>query len=315
VAESSQIATRAASRKWLWATPLVIVVLVLVYYLAGMAYVHRIDDDPEFGADIEVPPGASHAVAVAVNLIDREVNVHRWVANDPFFQPGWMLDNMPNYQQGIIYALSRFGVELTDQLARVRGSSEIDPDADRAAGLLKYPGDIWILEWSAVPVQRSSERQYREARDALSHYNARLARGEAVFDRRADNLRTTLERIASDLGSSSAAIAEQIARGSGWLPDVRADDLFYAVKGRAYAYFLLLRGLGADFAQVIAERNLQNVWQQMLETMRQTAVLDPWVVTNGTLDGQFVPNHLAAQGFLLLRARTQLREVSDILLK
>lgn len=315
MAESTQIATRTASRKWLWAAPLVIVVLLLVYYLAGMAYVHRIDDDPEFGADIEVAQQASHAVAVAAALIDREVNRHRWVANDPFFQPGWMLDNMPNYQQGILYALSRFAVELTDQLARVRGSSEIDADADRAAGLLKYPGDIWILEWSAVPVQRSSERQYREARDALLQYNARLARGEAVFDRRADNLRATLERIASDLGSSSGALAEQIARGSGWLPDVQADDLFYAVKGRAYAYFLLLRGLGADFAQVIAERNLQNVWQQMLETMRQTAVLDPWVITNGTLDGQFVPNHLAAQGFLLLRARTQLREVSDILLK
>jgi len=315
VAGHAQVATRAGGRRWLLRAPLVLVVVVVVYYLAGMAIVHRIDDDPEFGADIEVPQGASHAVAVAAALIDREVDVHRWVANDPFFQPGWMLDNMPNYQQGITYALSRFAIELTDQLARVRGSSEIDADADRAAGLLKYPGDVWILEWSAVPVQRSSERQYREARDGLLRYNARLARGEAVFDRRADNLRSTLERIASDLGSSSGAIADQIERSSGWLPDVRADDLFYAVKGRAYAYFLLLRGLGADFAQVIAERNLQNVWNQMLETMRQTAVLDPWVVTNGALDGQFVPNHLAAQGFLLLRARTQLREVSDILLK
>lgn len=315
MAQPTQGESRRRGWRWLFRLPFAVAALVFLYYLVGMALIHRIDDDPEFAADLEVPEKASHAVAVAAALIGREVDSHRWVANDPFFMPGWMLDNMPNFQQGIIYALSRFAVELTDQLARVRGSSEIDPDAERAAGLLKYPGDVWILEWSAVPVQRSSERQYREARDALLAYNARLAQGAAVFDRRADNLRTTLERMASDLGSSSAAIAEQIARGSGWLPDVHADDLFYAIKGRSYAYFLLLRGLGADFAQVIAERNLQNVWNQMVDTMRQTAVLDPWVVSNGALDGQLLPNHLAAQGFLLLRARTQLREVSDILLK
>ena len=40
-----------------------------------------------------------------------------WTANDPFFLPGAVLDNMPNYQQGIIYALSRFGNAL-DRAAR-----------------------------------------------------------------------------------------------------------------------------------------------------------------------------------------------------
>ena len=32
-------------------------------------------------------------------------------------------------------------------------------------------------------------------------------------------------------------------------------------------------------------------------------------------DGFLIPNHLAAQGFYLLRARTQLREITSILLK
>ena len=36
------------------------------------------------------------------------------------------------------------------------------------------------------------------------------------------------------------------------------------------------------------------------------------VVYNG-VDDQFLPNHLAAQGFYLLRARTQLREITGIL--
>jgi len=49
--------------------------------------------------------------------------------------------------------------------------------------------------------------------------------------------------------------------------------------------------------------------------MAQAASLQPWVVINGAPDAQFMPSHLAAQGFFLLRARTQLREITNILLK
>jgi len=295
--------------------PLALVVAAAAWYGGGAFYVHVVDDDPAFGRTLEVEPGASRAVAVAAALIAREVDRHRWVANDPWFLPGAALDNMPNYQQGIVYALSRFAVELTDRLARVRGSSQIDADADEAAGRLKYPGDVWIFEWSTTPVQPSSESQYRKARAALERYNARLARGEAVFDRRADNLRDTLDRFASDLGSASAAIDEQIRRGAGTLLDLGADDLFYANKGRLYAYHLLLEALGEDFREVIAERNLETVWRETVEALAEAAALDPWWVVNGGLDSSVLPNHLAAQGFLLLRARTRLREIVDILQK
>ena len=53
----------------------------------------------------------------------------------------------------------------------------------------------------------------------------------------------------------------------------------------------------------------------MLETFRTASTLQPWVVVNGAPDSQFLPSHLVAQGFYLLRARTQLREVADILRK
>ncbi len=52
-----------------------------------------------------------------------------------------------------------------------------------------------------------------------------------------------------------------------------------------------------------------------METFRVAAQLDPWVVWNGYPDALLIPNHLLAQGFYLLRARTQLREISNILLK
>ena len=281
-----------------------------------MAWLHRIDDDPDFAIESSAPEGGSRSVALTADLIDREINTHRWVANDPFFMPGSMLDNMPNFQQGIVAGLSRFAIELADQIARTRGSSQVDPDLNNAAGLLRYPGTVWIFDLStSLAPTASSESQYRRAMIALRDYNQRLAAGNAVFETRADNLLATLDRIAADIGSSSAALDQHLAEHSGFGLDFEADDLFYANKGRLYAYYLLLRELGVDYARVIQERDLTAAWTQMLDSFRPAATLQPWVVLNGAPDSQLLPSHLAAQGFFLLRARTQLREISNILLK
>jgi hypothetical protein len=289
---------------------------LLLYYPVGMIWVHRIDADPDFSATAEdAPPGASRAVEIAAALIDREVNINRWTANDPFFLPAAALDNMPNFQRGVVAAVSRFTIELTDQIARTRGSSEVDTDLDKALGLLKYPGTVWIFDLSTswVPTA-SSEAQYRAALRSLRRYNARLAEGNAMFERRADNLIVVLDRIAADIGSSSASLDRQI-RERGGLFDFTADDLFYGVKGRLYAYYLILRELAFDFEKVLANRDLAPAWGRMLESFRASVELEPWVVVNGPPDAALLPSHLAGQGFYLLRARTQLREISNILLK
>lgn len=291
----------------------VLVLAVVAYYVGGALWLHHIDDDPDFAAQLTVPDQASRAVATATALIDREVNQHRWVANDPAFLPGYLLDNMPAYETGIMQALGRFSTELRDRLARVRGSSAVDPDVESAAGRLNYPGDVWIFEWSNTPVQPSSESQYRRGMADLRRYNERLAQGQAVLERRADNLMATLDRISDDLGAASAALTREVDLNATRLLDPEADDLFYNVKGKLYAYYLILRAFEADFANVVKERNLQASWADLLNSARLGATLHPWMVSNGPLDSQAVPNHLAAQGFLLLRVRTKLEEIIDIL--
>ena len=237
-------------RRRLWIWPVVLVCLLLVYYLAGMAWLHRIDDDPDFAIESSAPEGGSRSVALTADLVDREINTHRWVANDPFFMPGSMLDNMSNFQQGIVAGLSRFAIELADQIARTRGSSQVDSDLNNAAGLLRYPGTVWIFDLStSLAPTASSESQYRRAMVALRDYNQRLAAGNAVFETRADNLLATLDRIAADIGSSSAALDQHLAEHSGFGLDFEADDVFYANKGRLYAYYLLLRELGRGLRQ------------------------------------------------------------------
>lgn len=291
-----------------------IVVLSFVYLVGGMIWMHRIDDDLDFGTNLEVPAGASRAVAVTAALVDREVNLNRWLPNDPPFLPSHYIDNAPNFQRGIVEALARFSVELNDEIGRVRGSSGADQDLTGAAGRLQYPSDIWIFEWSSAPVQPSSESQYRRAVEDLRRYNQRLASGQAVFERRSDNLRATLDRIAADIGALSAGVADKIGRDSvRWL-DTTADDVFYRNKGRMYAYYMVLRELGRDYEGIIQERNLTASWAQMLVSLNAAAGLQPWVVMNGQMDSLITPNHLAAQGFEILRARTQLREITSILL-
>ena len=169
------------------------------------------------------------------------------------------------------------------------------------------------LSSSLLPVA-SAESQYRKARRSLLSYNERLARGDATFEKRGDNLMATLDRIALDLGSSSAVLADQID-GSGYFIDTEADDTFYNVKGQVYAYYVLLTALGKDFEKLIAERELNSAWLQMLDSMRKAALLQPAFIVNGSPDSQIMPSHLAAQGFDLLRARTQMREITNILLK
>ena len=302
-------------RRWLGLLGVSALALAL-YYPVGMIWVHRIDADPDFKASAgDVSPGRSRAVAITAALIDREVNINRWTANDPFFLPAAALDNMPNFQQGVISAIARFTIELTDQIARTRGSSEADADLEKALGLLKYPGTVWIFDLSiSWAPTASSEAQYRAGLRSLRRYNTRLAEGDAMFERRADNLIVILDRIAADLGSSSAALDRQIRENSG-LFDLTADDLFYAVKGRLYAYYLVLRELAIDFDNVLTDRDLTPAWTRMLESFRASVEIEPWVIVNGPPDSALLPSHLAAQGFYLLRGRTQLREISNILLK
>jgi len=294
---------------------LVILGLMLIfYYPVGALIVHKIDDDLDY--KVKQPLGSeaqSRAVAMAASLIDREVNHNGWTRNDPFFKPASILDNMPNFQQGMIDALGRFAYELADQIGRRRGSSQVDPDLEEVAGALQISGDRWMI--GSGGLQAMSETEYNKAYKALLSYNSRVARGDAVFDRRADNLLATLDRIALDLGSSSDAIEKHLESAGDFGIDREGDNIFYTNKGQLYAYYMVLKELGVDFQAVIEQKDITKLWSEMLETLRDAAELQPLVVVNGAPDGQVFPSHLASQGFYLLRARTKMREITNVLLK
>lgn len=290
-----------------------ILFIFIVYYPLGMLVFNEIDDD----LDVAPAPqysvqGGSQAVAIAATITMREAE--RWIANKPFWHPSAPLDNTPNYQLGIMYAVSRFALELGDHLGRVRGSSAINENVDRASSLLRYDGTVWYWGQGNIWPDAKAESQYRRGVDALLQYNRDVAAGTATFERRADNLIVLLDRIASDLGSSSAVLDERVAAAGGHF-DSRADDVFFNVKGKMYGYAVLLNAVGQDFSTVIEERRAGEIWTNMLTSMRTGAGMDPLIVINGEQDSTLSPSHLATLGFHLLRARTQLRELVDTLQK
>jgi len=102
----------------------------------------------------------------------------------PFFLPGGLLDNMPNFQRGMMTAVGRFATELMDQVGRTRGSSQIDRDLEQARGFLNEQPNVWIWQPSvSLWPSATSAQKYRAGRQKLLDYNKRLAFGPGVFDR------------------------------------------------------------------------------------------------------------------------------------
>lgn len=297
----------AAHPAWWWLAPAVLGVAVL-YVLIGMALAHVIDDDFDFGPGT-VESSQSRAVAMAARLVFREVDQHKWTANDPVYLPSWWLDDMPNFQQGIVTATARFTAALAQASDNGQGP---DSNLERASGLLKYPGTVWKFSPSTswAPTA-SSEKQYRNAARNLVEFNRALAAGEPGFDRHAASLSKMVAMIGGDLGGISSDIDRHLAESPSVLFDTRADDVFLTTRGKVYAYGLLMRELGGDYAQVLTDRDLAVQWRQMVEALRAAAALQPLVVLNGAPDGTFIPSHLTAQGFYLLRARAILSDIAD----
>lgn len=280
----------------------------------------------EGGEDTTKTCGRSNVVDVTSHLIDFNINQNKWMSSHPLYKAGifwmaewdetWFFDNKAAFQRGVHQAASRTSIELADALGRARGTSQIDSDLKVAKGNIQFDQFTWyfnIFDRQPFGPTTRTQTYYRGALEALSRYNARLDDCKATFDARADNLLQFLDRIAKDIGSTSAAIKDR-AEGynSGWF-DTRADDIFMYSKGQLYAYYGILQAVRADFPEVVKNRALADIWDRMDEHLRRAIELDPLIISNGKEDGWFMPTHLTTIGFYILRARSNLVEIRSVL--
>jgi len=241
----------------------------------------NVDDNLSYQSHFDTQ-GGSEAVDMMSSLIHREVNENGWVANNPFFMPRSYitLDNMPNYQKGMMTAIALVSLEMRDHIARQRGTSDMDEDLKEAASAIQFDGEMWRFGTESNRGLTSPvESHYRHAMRAMQSYNERLGRGDATLRTANDNLKNLLDRVANDLGAMSEGLNGQV-QNDAWF-DWGVDDTFYANKGKLYAYYMVLRELGKDFDQTLQDSNARVLYDHMLESLRQAAEMEPVVVLNG----------------------------------
>ncbi len=264
----------------------------------------------------------SAIVAVAADLIDFNVNQNAWISSMLAYKLGlfgldWddtpWLDNKASFQRGINQAVRRTAVELVDSLGRVRGTSGVNNDLQSARGNIQFDEETWYFGISPFGPKTPTPSFYRAAMRDLNKFNVSLGKCEAIFDGRSDNLVEFLDRIANDLGNTSAIIRERSEFHNGGWFDTRADDRFWFAFGQLYGYYGILSAAGADFENVVAQRGLTPIYTETLKQLRAALRIQPLIISNGREDGWIMPTHLATMGFYILRVRSNLVEMRDIL--
>ena len=149
-----------------WKSIAVILPLVLLlYYTIGGYVTNTIDKNISF--ESKVYDRGLNVVGIGADLIKREVDDNMWTPNLPFIFPGYVLDNMPAFQTGVIQSVA----SSANIMSKIFDNEELK----KANELLKYPPNIWILSKSDdLALAPSSGAQYRKARNALLKFNKEL---------------------------------------------------------------------------------------------------------------------------------------------
>ena len=222
-------------------------------------------------------------------------------------------DNKASFQRGVNQAIRRTAVELVDLLGRVRGTSGINADLQRARGNIQFDEETWYFGSDPLLPKTPTPNYYRSAMSDLRKFNDPLASCQSIFDACSDNLIEFLDRISNDIGSTSAMIRERSENHNGGWFDTRADDRYWFAYGQLYGYYGVMAAAGADFDAVITQRGLQPIWQESIAQLRSALRIQPFIISNGREDGWIMPTHLATLGFYVLRVRSNLVEMRDIL--
>ncbi len=273
------------------------------------------------GSDTTRTCGRSAIADVSADLIQYNVNDNAWISSMILYKLGlfgidWdhtpFMDNKASFQRGINQAVRRTTTELADNLGRVRTTSQIDGDLQDARGNMQFDEETWYFGLAPFGPKTPTPSYYRDAIAKLRSFNTRLEGCQAVFDARADNLKIYLDRIASDIGSTSALLKDRAENYDYGFFDPRADDRFWFAYGQLYAYYGLMKAAEADFEDVIKQRNLTSLWQTMDAQFVSALRIQPWIIANSSEDGMFA-THLTTMGFYVLRVRSNVVEISNVL--
>lgn len=290
------IATFVFVASWWRGIAFALILIIFLYYPIGAFLVNDIDTNTDYNFTPPENHLQSQSVEMMSYIIDREVNQKTWTPNLPFFFPSAILDNMPNFQLGMIDALSDFSYSFRNAFppdSEMKGISEI----------LAYDGKIWMFsaENKINPIS-SANRMYREGRRKLKLFNQSLADNTETFNKRPADLAFILKRAGENIAKSVSEIETHIGEEKNSYIDTKSDDVFYYNQGKLYAYYLLLNAVGQDYRDIIVSQNLYTTWTTITKALADASNLNPLIIRNSNLDSLMSPNHLNSLGFYGLKA-------------
>lgn len=264
----------------------------------------------------------SAMVQASHDLIDLNVNQGAWLPSNPVYKAGlffvidWketpFFDNRAAFQLGVNQAVRRTSIELVDRLGRVRGTSSINASLQKAREAANYRENAWVFTFSPPFLQPSTQSRLRDAQKMFNAFNAELRACEADFDARADNMLQFLDRVTADIGSTSEVLQRRMDDANFIGFDRRADDRFWFTYGQLYAYHGILTAMRSDFRNVFEQRNLDALWDRIDDQLSSALETQPPIVANGSASS-LIKSHMESIGFDLLRVRTNLVEIRDVL--
>ena len=277
------------------------------YYGIGSILTENTDTSTEYSLRETRIPMLETPLAMSF-LLKREVDGKMWTPNLPPVFPAYILDNMPNFQIGIVSAVK----DVTAVLRRFNQNTEAQKkDIKNAYQYLQYPPNIWLMtkkgKFNLAP---SSNAQYRKAAAELQQFAK-----DGVYSSSAADFDALLKKINAGLqNATSRNESHQAEHSADWI-DTQADNLFYYNRGYAFAMWQIARVMGADYRETILENNAYTEWTYFANSLRKAAKLKPSVVRNGSAESLTAPNHLIMQNYYLLRAITAAEKIRNKILQ
>lgn len=252
-----------------------------------------------------------------------------YITND-IAPPGIWLDNVPNWEYGVLVQVRDLSRALRKDIARSQSTSREDVDLAKAEPQLHFDNNSFWFP--------STESEYRRGIKFLKGYQARLLDEDttnAQFYARADNLRNWLADVETRLGSISQKLSASVgkdqlnvdlagdnaARQSTSAPKELAvktpfleiDDVFYEARGASFALIHLLSAIEIDFKDVLEKKNAMVSMRQIVRELEasQQPVFSP-VILNGSGFGIFA-NHSLVMANYISRANAAIIDLRRLL--
>ncbi|EXJ14525.1 hypothetical protein D779_2666 [Imhoffiella purpurea] len=272
----------------------------------------------------------TYTAATAIRIGDTLLNKPGGYLTNDMTPPGVYLDNIPNWEFGVLTELRDLADSLRNDFSRAQSQSIEDKDLQVAQPQFNYNSNSWILP--------SSESEYKKGLVALTRYLNRLADDKATdgqFFARADNLTAYLQLVEKRLGNlsqrlsyavgeanlntdlagdpsarQSTPVPVQTVQKTPWL---QIDDIFFEARGYTWALIHTLQAMEMDFKSVLEDKNALVSLQQIIRKLQDTqdSIWSP-LILNGTGFGPMA-NHSLVMASYISRANAAVIDLRKLL--